>query len=108
MNLNVSGHHVDMTQALKDYVNTKMKRVERHFEDMISADVILEVEKLRHKAEATLQVSGATLHAEDVEEDMYAAIDGMMDKLDRQVRRFKDKRSDHHNREAQKANLHAI
>ncbi|MES1926085.1 ribosome-associated translation inhibitor RaiA [Salinisphaera sp. T31B1] len=100
MNLNISGHHVDMTEALREYVATKMDRIERHFDHVIDAEVVLEVEKLRHKAEATMQVRGATLHAESTQEDMYAAIDSMVDKLDRQTLKHKEKAKDHHNRQA--------
>lgn len=105
MDLQISGHHVDMTDALKDFVTNKMQRLERHFDHLIDSSVILSVEKLRHKAEATLHVSGATLFAENVEEDMYAAIDGLIDKLDRQICKFKEKRKDHHPREAHKVNM---
>lgn len=100
MNLNISGHHVDMTNALHEYVASKMERIERHFDHVLDADVVLEVEKLRHKAEVTMQLRGATLHAEAVKEDMYAAIDSMVDKLDRQTLRHKEKACDHHNRSA--------
>lgn len=97
MNLNISGHHLDLTPPLRDYVATKLKRIERHFDHLINADVILSVEKLRHKAEATVHASGADLHAEAVvEEDMYAAIDALMDKLDQQTRKHKEKLRHHH------------
>ncbi|ROO29395.1 ribosome hibernation-promoting factor, HPF/YfiA family [Salinisphaera japonica] len=100
MNLNVSGHHLDMTHALRDYVGSKMERIERHFDHVLDAEVVLEVEKLRHKAEATMQIRGAKLHAEATKDDMYAAIDAMVDKLDRQTVKHKEKACDHHNREA--------
>lgn len=100
MNLNISGHHVDMTNALHQYVASKMERIERHFDHVLDAEVVLEVEKLRHKAEVTVQLRGATLHAEATKEDMYAAIDCMVDKLDRQTLRHKEKACDHHNRQA--------
>lgn len=100
MNLSISGHHVDMTNALHDYVAAKMARIERHFDHVLDAEVVLEVEKLRHKAEVTVQLRGATLHAEATKEDMYAAIDCMIDKLDRQTLRYKEKACDHHNRSA--------
>ena len=96
MNLQISGHHVDVTEALRTFVTTKIQRIERHFDHLIDANVILTVEKLRHKAEATLRVRGATLHAQEVQQDMYAAIDRLMDKLDRQICKFKEKRKDHH------------
>jgi len=104
MNLNISGHHVDMTEALHDYVAAKMERVERHFDHVIDAQVVLEVEKLRHKAEVTMQIRGATLHAESTQDDMYAAIDSMVDKLDRQTLKHKEKVQDHHNRQGRHIN----
>lgn len=100
MNLNISGHHIDMTNALHQYVASKMERIERHFDHVLEAEVVLEVEKLRHKAEVTMQLRGATLHAEATKDDMYAAIDCMVDKLDRQTLRHKEKVCDHHNRQA--------
>jgi putative sigma-54 modulation protein len=97
MNLNISGHHLDLTAPLREYVTTKLKRIERHFDHLINAEVILSVEKLRHKAEATVHASGADLHAEAVvEDDMYAAIDALMDKLDQQTRKHKEKLRHHH------------
>lgn len=107
MNLNISGHHVDITEALHAYVASKMARVERHFDHVIDAEVVLEVEKLRHKAEVTMQVRGATLHAESTKEDMYAAIDCMIDKLDRQTLRHKEKVKDHHNSQARHLDIGA-
>lgn len=102
MNLNISGHHVEVTPPLRDYVMSKLKRLERHFDHLISAEVILTVEKLEQKAEATLHASGANLHAIAVNGDMYAAIDLMTDKLDQQTRKHKDKVRDHHQKEAHK------
>lgn len=103
MNLNISGHHLDLTPALRSYVADKLKRVERHFDHLIDAAVILSVDtKLQHKAEATLHARGANLHAAAVEEDMYSAIDGLIDKLDQQTRKFKEKIRDHHADEAHK------
>ena len=94
MNLNVSGHHVEVTPAIRTYVKNKLERVTRHFDHVIDAHVILTVEKLRQKAEVTLHVSGKDLHCESEEEDLYAAIDLLADKLDRQVLRYKDKLQD--------------
>jgi len=102
MNLNISGHHVDVTPPLRDYVLAKLKRVERHFDKLISADVILTVEKLRQKAEATIHTSGADLHAEAIDGDMYAAIDLLMDKLDQQTRKHKEKLREHHGKASHK------
>lgn len=94
MNLNVSGHHLEVTPAIRTYVRAKLGRVARHFDHVIDAHVILTVDKLRQKAEATLHVRGKDLHCECEEEDLYAAIDLLADKLDRQVLRYKDKRYD--------------
>ncbi len=95
MQINLTGHHVDITEPLRDYVDSKFERLERHFDHVMNAHVILSVEKLRQKAEATLQINGANLFADAVHEDMYAAIDGLIDKLDRQVLKYKEKRQSH-------------
>ena len=94
MNLNVSGHHLDVTPAIRSYVQSKLERVARHFDHVIDAHVILTVDKLRQRAEVTLHVRGKDLHCECEEQDLYAAIDLLADKLDRQVLRYKDKRYD--------------
>lgn len=96
MQINLTGHHIDITSALRDYVHEKFKRLERHFTQLIDAHVILTVEKLEHKAEASMLVSGNKLFADAVEHDMYAAIDGLVDKLDRQVVKHKEKLKKHH------------
>lgn len=96
MNLTISGHHLELTAPIRAYAQEKMKRLERHFDHLLSAQVILSVEKERQKAEATVHCSGATLHAEAVDTDLYAAIDLLADKLDQQTRKHKDKRRDHH------------
>jgi putative sigma-54 modulation protein len=93
MNLNVSGHHIDVTPAIRSYVQAKLERIRRHFDHVIDAHVILTVEKLRQKAEVTLHVSGKELHCESTEADLYAAIDLLADKLDRQVLRYKEQRN---------------
>ncbi len=95
MQINLTGHHVDITDALKGYVDTKFERLGRHFDHVINAHVILSVEKLRQRAEATIQVNGGNLFADSVHEDMYAAIDGLIDKLDRQMIKHKEKKSNH-------------
>lgn len=102
MNLNISGHHVDLTPPLREYVLNKLKRIERRFDHLISAEVVLTVDKLEQKAEATIHASGANLHAQASNDDMYAAIDLLADKLDQQTRRHKEKRRDHHQKEAHK------
>lgn len=102
MQLNLTGHHIDITEALRNRVSTKVAKVERHFDHLTNVNVILTVEKLRHKAEATVNVPGETLFAESVEDDMYTAIDTLADKLDRQVKKFKEKLTDHHARDVLK------
>ena len=91
MNFSVSGHHLEVTPAIRSYVENKLERVARHFDHVIDAHVILSVGKLKQKAEVTLRVRGKDLHCESEEDDLYAAIDLMIDKLDRQVLRHKDK-----------------
>ena len=105
MQLSVTGHHVDVTTALKIYVEKKLERVVRHFDNVIDVHCILTVEKLQHKAEATVLVNGATIYADAVQADMYAAIDALTDKLDRMVKKHKEKLSDHHAMEAQRAKM---
>mgnify|MGYP001549816797 FL=1 len=95
MQINLTGHHVDITEALRGYVDSKFERLARHFDHVLNAHVILSVEKLRQKAEATLHVNGGKLFADSVHEDMYAAIDTLIDKLDRQVLKHKEKKINH-------------
>lgn len=102
MEVTVAGHHVEVSPALRAYVETKLARLERHFEHMTDIHCILTVEKLEHKAEATIHLSGGTIHADAVEENMYAAVDGLIDKLDRQVKKYKEKLTDHHAKEVDK------
>ena len=100
MQLTLSGHHVDVTPALRAYVSTKLERLERHFDHVTHANVVLSVEKLQQKAEATVNISGGRLFADSVHSDMYAAIDALADKLDSQIRRHKEKITNHHRGEA--------
>ncbi len=102
MQLNVSGHHIEVTESLRGYVESKIEKIERHFDLVSGVHCILTVEKLQHKAEATVNVNGGTIYADAIEEDMYAAIDGLVDKLDRRVRKYKEKLVDHHARESRK------
>ena len=96
MQINLTGNHVDITPALREYVQAKFARIERHFDHVTDIHVILSVEKQRNKAEATVHVTGASLYADAEHEDMYAALDLMADKLDRQVKKHKEKLTDHH------------
>ena len=95
MQINITGHHVEVTPALRAYVTEKMQRLTRHFDQVSSVHVILNVEKLQQQAEATVKAAGRTLFAAETAKDMYASIDGLADKLDRQVRRYKDRITDH-------------
>lgn len=95
MQINLTGHHIDITDALRDYVDTKFAKLERHFDHITNVHVILNVEKAIKKAEATLHVNGGELFADAKHDDMYAAIDGLIDKLDRQVIKHKEKMKQH-------------
>ncbi|BBL76036.1 ribosome hibernation-promoting factor, HPF/YfiA family [Methylomagnum ishizawai] len=95
MQIQITGHHIEVTDSIKNYVNEKFAKLERHFDQVIDIHVILEVEKLAQKAEATVQVNGNKLFAEDTQENLYAAIDNLIDKLDRQVLKHKDKTQNH-------------
>ena len=103
MQLNISGHHVDVTDAMKSYVEEKLQKLERHYDHITNAHVILTVEKIQQRAEATVHISGAEVFADANCDDMYAAIDGLSDKLDKQVRRHKDRIRGHHASAAKRA-----
>jgi putative sigma-54 modulation protein len=102
MQLNVTGHNVEVTAALRLYVEKKLDRIARHFDQVIDVHCVLTVEKLQQKAEATLHVSGSAIHADAIAENMYPAIDLLVDKLDRCVKKHKEKKRDHHATEAQR------
>lgn len=93
MQINLSGHHIELTDALRDYVTGKFERIERHFERINNVQVILNVEKLKHIAEAKLNVNGGEVFANAEDGNMYAAIDALVDKLDRQIIKHKEKQS---------------
>ena len=99
MQLNLTGHHVEITDSLRNYVEEKLERVERHFDKVTNTHVILSVENVRHKAEATVHMSGNNIFAESTEDDMYKAIDSLVDKLDRQVKKHKEKITNHHHKQ---------
>jgi putative sigma-54 modulation protein len=96
MNLQINGHHLEVTPALRDYVTSKLERVTRHFDHVIDVNAILSVEKLKQKAEVTVHLSGKDIYVESTGEDMYAAIDILADKLDRQIQKHKQKQQDYH------------
>ena len=95
MQINLSGHHVEITDSLRDYVDTKFTKLERHFDHINNVYVILIVEKLNQKAEATMHLDGGEVFATSEHKDMYAAIDSLIDKLDRQVIKHKEKLKSH-------------
>lgn len=103
MQLSVTGHHVEVTASLRAYVEKKFERIVRHFDQVIDVHCILTVEKLNQKAEATLRVGGNDIHADAIDGDMYAAIDALSDKLDRLVKKRKEKMTDHHAAEGRAA-----
>lgn len=103
MQLNITGHHVEVTPALRAYATEKIQRISRHFDQVISINLILNVEKLQQIAEGTINANGRTLFAAQSDMDMYAAIDGLVDKLDKQVRRYKDRITTHNHDKPDKA-----
>ena len=95
MHIKIDGRHVEVTESMHDYVETKMAKLERHFDHLVHVHVVLAVEKQRQKAEANIHVAGNDIHAESEDETIYAAIDSMVDKLDRQIKKHKEKLTDH-------------
>jgi putative sigma-54 modulation protein len=103
MHLKLTGHHVEVTQSMRAYVEKKLERITRHFDQVLDVSCTMSVEKLQHRAEATVHVSGGNIHVYAVEPDMYAAIDSLTDKLDRSIVKHKEKQQDHHASEGRKA-----
>ncbi len=95
MRILVTGHHLEITESLQSHIDAKFEKLARHFDNVTDVHVILSVEKLIQKAEATLHLSGANIFAEDHQEDMYVAIDHLVDKLDRQIIKHKEKTGQH-------------
>ncbi len=93
MNLNLTGRHLEITPAIREHVQTKLDKVKRHFDNVIDINVILSVDKLVQKAEATVHLSGKDIHAETEDANLYAAVDALVDSLDRQVLKHKEKRN---------------
>lgn len=96
MQSTITGRHIEVTPALKNHVDTKLTRLGRHYHPPMSAQITLDVEKLDHKAEGLLKISGEKIYAEATQNDMYAAIDALADKLDRQLKRHKEQRAKRH------------
>jgi len=107
MQLNLSGQHVELTPALREYVRSKLDRIEKHFDHVTNVNVVLSVEKQTQRADASVNVAQKQLHANAESSDMYAAIDALVDKLDRQILRHKEKLSDHHRSEGRRKDMDA-
>ncbi len=95
MNLSISGHHLEVTPAIRDYVSQKLGRINRHFDRVIDVKVLLSVDKLVQKAEINIHVPGKEIFAESTDADLYAALDSLADKIDRQILKYKDKQTGH-------------
>ena len=93
--INITGHHIEITPALRTYVSSKFDRLHKRGEHITSINVTLEVNKLQQIAKANLHVRGADFHATSQDEDMYAAIDALVDKLARQIRAHRETVTDH-------------
>ena len=93
MNLHITGHHLEITPAIREYATEKFSKIKRHFDNVLDVNIILSVEKLLQKAEATVHISGKTVFVECADDNLYAAIDALVDKLDRQVIKHKEKLS---------------
>ncbi|MDE2233987.1 MAG: ribosome-associated translation inhibitor RaiA [Gammaproteobacteria bacterium] len=98
MQINITGQHLEITPAIRSYIHTKLERLERHFDHVTDVHVVLTVAKLEHRAEATLPVVQGKIFADAVDKDMYAAIDALTDKLDRQIKKYKEKHLAHSDR----------
>lgn len=103
MQINVKGHHVEVTEAMYAHATSKFDKLARSFDNARELNIVLTVEKLLHKAEATMLLAGTTLHAEATASDMYAAVDALVDKLTSQVRKYQAKHADHHNEDVRAA-----
>jgi putative sigma-54 modulation protein len=100
MQLDITGHQLEVTEPIKNYIDTKFERIKRHFDQVMSVHVILSVEKIRHKSEATMHIGGKDFFAESTEDHLYKSIDALVDKLDKQIRRHKSKLNNYNNKEA--------
>ena len=108
MQLTITGHQLEVTDPIREYIDTKFERIKRHFDQVLNVHVIISVEKVRHKSEATMHIGGKDFFAESTEDHLYKSIDLLVDKLDKQIRRHKDKMTNHHNVEAIKMNQSAF
>ncbi|MFY9261033.1 MAG: ribosome-associated translation inhibitor RaiA [Gallionella sp.] len=107
MNLHITGHHLEVTPAIREHVTSKFDKIKRHFDNVIDVKIILSVEKLKQKAEATIHISGKDVFVECDDENLYVAIDMLVDKLDRQVIKHKEKMSARRHDETGKFSVNA-
>lgn len=98
MKTTITGRHMDLTDALRAYIDTALKKIEAHFDKVIEADVVLDVEKHRHIAEINLNANGVRIHGREASQDMYASVDAVMAKLEKQIRKYRDRINRHHPR----------
>ena len=110
MNIRITGRHMEMTNALKAYIETGLQKVEAHFDKVIDADVVLVVEKHRHIAEVNLHANGVRINSREASSDMYASVDAVLAKLEKQIRKFKERINRHQPRRSREARdyQHAI
>ncbi|PLC48859.1 ribosomal subunit interface protein [Pollutimonas subterranea] len=108
MNLSLTGRHLEVTPAIREYVMNKMARITRHFDNVIDTQVILSIERLNHTAEITMRLRGKDIHCEAVDENLYAAIDLLADKIDRQVIKYKSKVQDHAHEPVKRQEIPAV
>jgi len=103
MNITVTGRHMEITEALKLYIDNGLGKLESHFDRAMEADVVLDVQKHRHTAEVNLRANGVRIHSKETSADMYASVDTVIEKLERQIRKFKDRINRHQPRRAKEA-----
>ncbi len=108
MNLSLTGRHLEVTPAIREYVLNKMSRITRHFDNVIDTQVILSIERLNHTAEITMRLRGKDIHCEAIDENLYAAIDLLADKIDRQVIKYKSKVQDHAHEPVKRQEIPAV
>ena len=108
MNLSITGRHLEVTPAMREYVLNKMARVSRHFDNVIDTQVILSIDRLEHVAEVTMHLRGKDIHCEAIDENLYAAIDLLADKIDRQVLKYKTKMQNHAHEPVKRQEISAV
>ncbi|GHC49440.1 ribosomal subunit interface protein [Alcaligenes pakistanensis] len=108
MSLNITGRNLDITPAIRDYVKNKIGRIEKHFDNVVDSQVMLSIERLKHTAEVTVRVPGKDIHCASSDENLYAAIDLLADKIDRQILKYKEKANSHAHEPAKRLEVPAV